>query len=168
MNAPASAAAPVVGVIMGSSSDWEVMQHAVTMLNDFGVPCETRVVSAHRMPLDMAEYGAAAAGRGLRAVIAGAGGAAHLPGMMAALTEVPVFGVPVPSRYLRGEDSLLSIVQMPKGVPVATFAIGEAGAANAALHVIANLATTDAVLREKLKAFRARQTEAARAMKVPL
>lgn len=168
MNAPASAAAPVVGVIMGSSSDWEVMQHAVTMLNDFGVPCETRVVSAHRMPLDMAEYGAAAAGRGLRAVIAGAGGAAHLPGMMAALTEVPVFGVPVPSRYLRGEDSLLSIVQMPKGVPVATFAIGEAGAANAALHVIANLATTDVALREKLKAFRARQTEAARAMKVPL
>jgi 5-(carboxyamino)imidazole ribonucleotide mutase len=168
MNAPASSAAPLVGVIMGSSSDWEVMQHAVTMLNDFGVPCETRVVSAHRMPLDMAEYGAAAAGRGLRAVIAGAGGAAHLPGMMAALTEVPVFGVPVPSRYLRGEDSLLSIVQMPKGVPVATFAIGEAGAANAALHVIANLATTDAALREKLKAFRARQTEAARAMKVPL
>lgn len=168
MNAPASSAAPVVGVIMGSSSDWEVMQHAVTMLNDFGVPCETRVVSAHRMPLDMAEYGAAAAGRGLRAVIAGAGGAAHLPGMMAALTEVPVFGVPVPSRYLRGEDSLLSIVQMPKGVPVATFAIGEAGAANAALHVIANLATTDVALREKLKAFRARQTEAARAMKVPL
>ncbi len=168
MNASPSSAAPVVGVIMGSSSDWEVMQHAVTMLNDFGVACETRVVSAHRMPLDMAEYGAAAAGRGLRAVIAGAGGAAHLPGMMAALTEVPVFGVPVPSRYLRGEDSLLSIVQMPKGVPVATFAIGEAGAANAALHVIANLATTDAALREKLKAFRARQTEAARAMKVPL
>ena len=168
MNAPASSATPVVGVIMGSSSDWEVMQHAVAMLNDFGVVCETRVVSAHRMPLDMAEYGAAAAGRGLRAVIAGAGGAAHLPGMMAALTEVPVFGVPVPSRYLRGEDSLLSIVQMPKGVPVATFAIGEAGAANAALHVIANLATTDVVLREKLKAFRARQTEAARAMKVPL
>jgi 5-(carboxyamino)imidazole ribonucleotide mutase len=168
MNAPASSAAPLVGVIMGSSSDWEVMQHAVSMLNDFGVACETRVVSAHRMPLDMAEYGAAAAGRGLRAVIAGAGGAAHLPGMMAALTEVPVFGVPVPSRYLRGEDSLLSIVQMHKGVPVATFAIGEAGAANAALHVIANLATTDATLREKLKAFRARQTEAARAMKVPL
>ena len=168
MNASASSATPVVGVIMGSSSDWEVMQHAVTMLNDFGVVCETRVVSAHRMPLDMAEYGAAAAGRGLRAVIAGAGGAAHLPGMIAALTEVPVFGVPVPSRYLRGEDSLLSIVQMPKGVPVATFAIGEAGAANAALHVIANLATTDAVLREKLKAFRARQTEAARAMKVPV
>jgi len=159
---------PIVGVIMGSSSDWEVMQHAVNMLNEFGIACDTRVVSAHRMPHDMAEYGAAAAERGLRAIIAGAGGAAHLPGMMAALTEVPVFGVPVPSRYLRGEDSLLSIVQMPKGVPVATFAIGEAGAANAALHVIANLATTNPALREQLKAFRARQTEAARAMRVPL
>jgi len=120
------------------------------------------------MPHDMVEYGAQAPGRGLRAIIAGAGGAAHLPGMMAALTEIPVFGVPVPSKYLRGEDSLLSIVQMPKGVPVATFAIGEAGAANAALHVIANLATTDATLREKLKQFRTKQTEAARAMKVPL
>jgi len=162
------AASPIVGVVMGSSSDWEVMQHAVNMLNDFGIACEARVVSAHRMPQDMADYGAAAAGRGLRAIIAGAGGAAHLPGMMAALTEVPVFGVPVPSKYLRGEDSLLSIVQMPKGIPVATFAIGEAGAANAALHVIANLATTDHALREQLRAFRARQTEAARAMKVPL
>ena len=162
-----SAVSPVVGVIMGSSSDWDVMQHAVNMLKDFGIPCETRVVSAHRMPHDMADYGAAAADRGLRAIIAGAGGAAHLPGMMAALTEVPVFGVPVPSKYLRGEDSLLSIVQMPKGVPVATFAIGEAGAANAALHAIANLATTDAALRDKLRAFRAKQTEAARAMKVP-
>jgi 5-(carboxyamino)imidazole ribonucleotide mutase len=158
---------PLVSVIMGSSSDWEVMKHAVTMLDDFGVPCEARVISAHRMPLDMAEYGAAARNRGLRAIIAGAGGAAHLPGMMAALTEVPVFGVPVPSRYLRGEDSLLSIVQMPKGVPVATFAIGEAGAANAALHVIANLAATDDRLHEKLTAFRARQTEAARNMQVP-
>lgn len=163
-----AAAQPIVGVVMGSSSDWEVMQHAVNMLNDFGIACEARVVSAHRMPQDMADYGAAAADRGLRAIIAGAGGAAHLPGMMAALTEVPVFGVPVPSKYLRGEDSLLSIVQMPKGIPVATFAIGEAGAANAALHVIANLATTDHALREKLRAFRARQTEAARAMKVPL
>ena len=161
-------ASPIVGVVMGSSSDWEVMQHAVNMLNDFGITCEARVVSAHRMPQDMAEYGAAAASRGLRAIIAGAGGAAHLPGMMAALTEVPVFGVPVPSKYLRGEDSLLSIVQMPKGIPVATFAIGEAGAANAALHVIANLATTDRALREQLLAFRVRQTEAARAMKVPL
>lgn len=159
--------APLVGVIMGSSSDWDVMQHAVAMLNDFGVAYEARVISAHRMPHDMAEYGAAAHARGLRAIIAGAGGAAHLPGMMAALTDVPVFGVPVPSKYLRGEDSLLSIVQMPKGVPVATFAIGEAGAANAALHVVANLATTDAALRDKLLAFRARQTEAARAMQLP-
>ena len=157
----------MVGVIMGSSSDWEVMKHAVAMLEDFGVPCEARVISAHRMPQDMAEYGAAAHARGLRGIIAGAGGAAHLPGMMAALTEVPVFGVPVPSKYLRGEDSLLSIVQMPKGVPVATFAIGEAGAANAALHVIATLAATDAGLHQQLVAFRARQTEAARAMKVP-
>jgi len=155
----------VVGVIMGSSSDWEVMKHAVTMLEDFGVPFEARVISAHRMPQDMAEYGAAAHGRGLRGIIAGAGGAAHLPGMMAALTEVPVFGVP--AKYLRGEDSLLSIVQMPKGVPVATFAIGEAGAANAALHVIATLAGTDAGLHQKLVAFRARQTQAARDMKVP-
>ena len=168
MTSLSSAGTPVVGVIMGSSSDWDVMQHAVNMLDEFGVPCEACVISAHRMPHDMAEYGAQAAARGLRGIIAGAGGAAHLPGMMAALTEVPVFGVPVPSKYLRGEDSLLSIVQMPKGIPVATFAIGEAGAANAALHVIANLATTDTVLREKLKAFRARQTEAARAMKVPL
>lgn len=163
----AAQASPVVGVIMGSSSDWEVMKHAVTMLEDFGVAYEARVISAHRMPQDMAEYGAAAHQRGLRGIIAGAGGAAHLPGMMAALTEVPVFGVPVPSKYLRGEDSLLSIVQMPKGVPVATFAIGEAGAANAALHVIATLASTDAGLHAKLVAFRARQTQAARDMKVP-
>lgn len=160
-------AKPLVGIIMGSSSDWEVMSQAVTMLDYFGIPYETRVVSAHRMPLDMVEYGAQAVGRGLRAIIAGAGGAAHLPGMMAALTPVPVFGVPVPSRYLRGEDSLLSIVQMPKGVPVATFAIGEAGAANAALHVVANLATTDAELLEKLQSYRARQTQAARSMVVP-
>lgn len=165
-NADADAAA-VVGIIMGSSSDWDVMKHAAAMLADFGVPHELRVVSAHRMPLDMVDYGGAAADRGLRAIIAGAGGAAHLPGMMAALTPVPVFGVPVPSRYLRGEDSLLSIVQMPKGVPVATFAIGEAGAANAALHVVACLATTDSDLRQKLMAFRAKQTEAARAMVVP-
>jgi 5-(carboxyamino)imidazole ribonucleotide mutase len=157
----------MVGIIMGSSSDWEIMKNAAAMLEDFGVAHELRVISAHRMPLDMADYGAAAAGRGLRAIIAGAGGAAHLPGMMAALTPVPVFGVPVPSKYLRGEDSLLSIVQMPKGVPVATFAIGEAGAANAALHVIACLATTDAALRSKLEAFRSKQTETARAMEVP-
>ena len=156
-----------VGVIMGSSSDWEVMQNAVRMLEDFGVPYQAQVISAHRMPHDMVEYGAQAYEQGIRAIIAGAGGAAHLPGMMAALTEVPVFGVPVPSRYLRGEDSLLSIVQMPKGVPVATFAIGEAGAANAALHAIATLAMTDPTLREKLIAFRAKQTEAARAMSLP-
>jgi len=143
------------------------MKHAVAVLDEFGVPHEARVVSAHRMPLDMVEYGAEATRRGLRAIIAGAGGAAHLPGMLAALTSVPVFGVPVPSKYLRGEDSLLSIVQMPKGVPVATFAIGEAGAANAALHVVANLATTDPALRQRLDAFRARQTEAARAMTLP-
>lgn len=158
---------PLVGVIMGSSSDWEVMKNAVAMLEEFGISYETLVVSAHRMPLDMVEYGESATQRGLRAIIAGAGGAAHLPGMMAALTPVPVFGVPVPSRYLKGEDSLLSIVQMPKGVPVATFAIGEAGAANAALHVIATLATTDIALRSRLEAFRKRQTEAARAMVVP-
>ena len=157
-----------MGVIMGSLSDWEVMQHAVNIFTAFGVAYEARVISAHRMPQDMAEYGAAAAGRGLRAIVAGAGGAAHLPGMMAALTELPVFGVPVPSKYLRGEDSLLSIVQMPKGIPVATFAIGEAGAANAALHVIANLATTSPALREQLIMFRTRQTDAARAMQVPL
>ncbi len=158
---------PLVGVIMGSSSDWEVMKHATAMLEQFGVPFRAQVISAHRMPQDMAEYGAAAYESGLRAIIAGAGGAAHLPGMMAALTEVPVFGVPVPSRYLRGEDSLLSIVQMPKGIPVATFAIGEAGAANAALHAIAVLAMNDAPLREQLRAFRKKQTEAARAMTLP-
>src|SRR3546814_7921662 len=128
---------------MGSSSDWDIMNHAASMLEEFGIAHEIRVVSAHRMPLDMVEYGAQASERGLRAIIAGAGGAAHLPGMMAALTPVPVFGVPVPSKYLRGEDSLLSIVQMPKGVPVATFAIGEAGAANASLHVIPRFATPD-------------------------
>ena len=167
MNDSTSNTAPLVGVIMGSSSDWDVMKHAVAVLEEFAVPHEVHVISAHRMPLDMVEYGTNAAARGLRAVIAGAGGAAHLPGMMAALTPVPVFGVPVPSKYLRGEDSLLSIVQMPKGVPVATFAIGEAGAANAALHVIACLATTDAALQTKLLAYRNRQTDAARAMVVP-
>ena len=163
----ADAPAVQVGVIMGSSSDWDVMKNAVAILEEFNVPHEMRVVSAHRMPLDMVEYGRSATERGLRAIIAGAGGAAHLPGMMAALTPVPVFGVPVPTRHLGGEDSLLSIVQMPKGIPVATFAIGDAGAANAALHVIANLATTDATLRARLEAFRARQTDAARNMVVP-
>ncbi|MFV0282252.1 MAG: 5-(carboxyamino)imidazole ribonucleotide mutase [Castellaniella sp.] len=163
MNAPG----PLVGLIMGSSSDWDVMRHAAAVFDEFGIPHEARVVSAHRMPLDMVEYGAQAMGRGLRAIVAGAGGAAHLPGMMAALTPVPVFGVPVPSRYLRGEDSLLSIVQMPRGVPVGTFAIGEAGAANAALHVVANLAMTDPELLRKLQDYRARQTDTARAMVVP-
>ena len=159
---------PVVGVVMGSSSDWDVMQHAVAMLKDFNVPFEAQVVSAHRMADDMFRYAEAARGRGIRAIIAGAGGAAHLPGMIAAKTIVPVFGVPVPSKYLRGEDSLLSIVQMPKGVPVDTFAIGEAGAANAALHAIATLATTDDALASALEVFRAKQTEAARAMTLPV
>lgn len=156
-----------VAVIMGSSSDWEVMRHAVELLEQFEVPHEAKVISAHRMHLDMVAFAETAYERGLRCIIAGAGGAAHLPGMVAAMTEVPVFGVPVPSRYLRGEDSLHSIVQMPKGVPVATFAIGEAGAANAALHAIANLAMTDAALRERLKAYRSTQTQKARAMTLP-
>lgn len=158
--------APVVGVIMGSSSDWDVMSEACEILKTFDVPHEARVVSAHRMPADMADYAQTAQQRGLRAIIAGAGGAAHLPGMVAAFTPLPVFGVPVPSKHLQGQDSLLSIVQMPKGVPVATFAIGVAGAANAALHVVANLATTDEALMDKLVAFRARQTETARAMRL--
>ncbi len=158
---------PVVGVVMGSSSDWDVMQHAVAMLKEFGVPHEASVVSAHRMPDQMFEYAKSARSRGLRAIIAGAGGAAHLPGMIASQTIVPVLGVPVPSKYLRGEDSLLSIVQMPKGIPVATFAIGEAGAANAALSAIAMLAADDAALADKLLNFRAQQTKAAMAMTLP-
>ena len=164
----AQQSAPLVGVVMGSSSDWEVMRHAVDMLTQFGIPFEAQVVSAHRMPDDMFRYAEAARGRGLRAIIAGAGGAAHLPGMIAAKTIVPVFGVPVPSKYLRGEDSLLSIVQMPKGIPVSTFAIGEAGAANAALAAIATIATTDPALADKLEAFRAQQTEVARGMTMPV
>jgi 5-(carboxyamino)imidazole ribonucleotide mutase len=159
--------APRVGVVMGSSSDWDVMQHAVDVLAAFDVPHEFQVVSAHRMPDEMFAYAESARGRGLQAIIAGAGGAAHLPGMIAAKTIVPVFGVPVPSKYLRGEDSLLSIVQMPRGIPVATFAIGEAGAANAALHAIAMLACTDSALADRLEAFRAKQTDAARAMRLP-
>ena len=156
-----------VGVIMGSSSDWETMQHATQILEEFGIPFEARVVSAHRMPDDMFAYAESAASRGLQAIIAGAGGAAHLPGMVAAKTTVPVLGVPVASRHLQGVDSLHSIVQMPKGVPVATFAIGNAGAANAALFAIALLANHDAALRAKLQAWRTRQTEAARAMTLP-
>jgi 5-(carboxyamino)imidazole ribonucleotide mutase len=158
----------VVGVVMGSSSDWDVMQHAVAMLKEFGIGFEAQVVSAHRMPDEMFRYAETARERGIRAIIAGAGGAAHLPGMIAAKTIVPVFGVPVPSKYLRGEDSLLSIVQMPKGIPVATFAIGEAGAANAALAAVAMLATTDEVLAQKLLAFREKQTQVARDMVLPV
>ncbi|MFL6719743.1 MAG: 5-(carboxyamino)imidazole ribonucleotide mutase [Burkholderiaceae bacterium] len=167
MSADVADAVPLVGVVMGSSSDWDVMQHAVAMLKEFGVPHEARVISAHRMPDQMFAYAEAARARGLRAIIAGAGGAAHLPGMIAAKTIVPVLGVPVPSKYLRGEDSLLSIVQMPKGVPVSTFAIGEAGAANAALTAVAMLAATDDALAAKLLAFRARQTQAALDMALP-
>jgi 5-(carboxyamino)imidazole ribonucleotide mutase len=159
--------APLVGIVMGSSSDWDVMQHAVAMLKQFGVPHEALVISAHRMPDEMFAYAERARARGLRAIIAGAGGAAHLPGMIAAKTIVPVLGVPVPSKYLRGEDSLLSIVQMPKGVPVATFAIGEAGAANAALTAVAILAATDDALAAKLEQFRSQQTAAAKAMTLP-
>ena len=152
---------------MGSSSDWEVMQHAVAMLKEFGIAHEAQVISAHRMPDQMFDYAKSASTRGLRAIIAGAGGAAHLPGMLASQTIVTVMGVPVPSKYLRGEDSLMSIVQMPKGIPVATFAIGEAGAANAALAVIAMLAADDSALAEKLISFRAKQTDAAKAMTLP-
>jgi 5-(carboxyamino)imidazole ribonucleotide mutase len=163
-----SSAPVLVGVVMGSSSDWDTLRVATEILAEFGVPHEARVVSAHRMPDEMFAYAAAAAGRGLRAIIAGAGGAAHLPGMLAAKTTVPVLGVPVASRHLQGVDSLHSIVQMPKGIPVATFAIGTAGAANAALFAVAMLAGTDATLRGQLDAYRARQTEAARAMSAEL
>ena len=159
---------PLVGVIMGSSSDWDVMKNAVDILKQFGVPFEAQVISAHRMPDEMFTYADTARARGLRAIIAGAGGAAHLPGMVAAKTIVPVLGVPVPSKYLRGEDSLLSIVQMPKGVPVATFAIGEAGAANAALTAVAMLAADDEALAQALLAFRLEQTAAAQAMVLPV
>jgi 5-(carboxyamino)imidazole ribonucleotide mutase len=156
-----------VGVVMGSSSDWDTLQHAVAILQEFGVAHEARVVSAHRMPDDMFAYAQGAASRGLKAIIAGAGGAAHLPGMLAAKTVVPVLGVPVPSKHLLGVDSLHSIVQMPKGIPVATFAIGAAGAANAALFAVAMLANEDAALRNRLEAYRAAQTEAARNMTLP-
>ncbi len=159
--------APLVGVVMGSDSDWDIMRHAASQLDAFGVAFEARVLSAHRMPDDMFEYAEDALPRGLRCIIAGAGGAAHLPGMLASKTTVPVLGVPVPSKYLRGEDSLHAIVQMPKGIPVATFAIGEAGAANAGLFAVGLLAATDPALAKKLAAFRVKQTNAARAMRVP-
>ncbi|MCP5249561.1 MAG: 5-(carboxyamino)imidazole ribonucleotide mutase [Candidatus Accumulibacter sp.] len=158
---------PLVGVVMGSDSDWPTMQAAAVMLKEFDVPFEARVVSAHRTPDLLFEYAAAASERGLKAIIAGAGGAAHLPGMLAAKTIVPVLGVPVQSKALSGQDSLLSIVQMPKGIPVATFAIGEAGAANAALFAVAMLATGDAVLARRLERFRQAQTDKVRAMKLP-
>ena len=156
-----------IGIIMGSNSDWHIMEHAARVLEQFGVAYEAKVVSAHRTPDLMFEYAKSAQQRGLQAIIAGAGGAAHLPGMVASQTTLPVLGVPVPSKYLRGEDSLLSIVQMPKGVPVATFAIGEAGAANAALFAISLLANQDNALAQKLADFRAQQTQSVLAMTLP-
>ena len=160
-------ATPQVGVVMGSSSDWEVMRHAADRLGEFGIRYETRVVSAHRTPDLLFEYAQTAAERGLGCIIAGAGGAAHLPGMLAAKTTVPILGVPVPSRHLLGLDSLLSIVQMPAGVPVATFAVGEAGAHNAGLFAVALLAAHDPALREKLDRFRAAQDAQVRATTLP-
>jgi len=156
-----------IGVLMGSSSDWDTMQHAAHILQQFGIAYEARVVSAHRMPDDLFAYAETAVGRGLKAIIAGAGGAAHLPGMLAAKTTVPILGVPVASKHLSGVDSLHSIVQMPKGIPVATFAIGAAGASNAALFAVAMLANSDIVLRARLEDFRAEQTQMARGMTLP-
>ena len=159
--------APRVGIVMGSDSDWEVMQHAARQLQDFAVPHESRVVSAHRTPDLLYRYAEEAAGRGWRCIIAGAGGAAHLPGMLAAKTSVPVLGVPVPSRHLNGLDSLLSIVQMPGGIPVATFAIGEAGARNAGLFAVSLLAGTDPALGARLDAFRQAQTQKVLGLTLP-
>ncbi len=158
---------PLVGLVMGSDSDWDVMQHAELRLRECGVACERRIISAHRTPDLLFEYAASAADRGLRCIIAGAGGAAHLPGMLAAKTVLPVLGVPVPSRHLQGLDSLLSIVQMPSGVPVATFAIGTAGAANAGLFAAAILATTDEALRTRLQQLRAAQTDRVLGLSLP-
>ena len=157
----------IVGVVMGSQSDWDVMQHAAKVLKDFGVAFEHKVVSAHRTPDAMFDYAETARQRGLTCIIAGAGGAAHLPGMLAAKTTVPVLGVPVPSKHLAGQDSLFSIVQMPKGIPVATFAIGEAGAANAALFAVSLLAINDASLATKLAQYRDSLKEAVAAMQLP-
>ncbi|MEZ5657590.1 MAG: 5-(carboxyamino)imidazole ribonucleotide mutase [Burkholderiaceae bacterium] len=168
MSGPAPQASPKIGIVMGSDSDWDVMREAAEVLAEFGVAHECKVVSAHRMPDQMFEYAEQARARGLRAIIAGAGGAAHLPGMLAAKTTVPVLGVPVPSRHLQGQDSLLSIVQMPRGVPVATFAIGAAGAANAGLFSVAMLAADDPDLAARLNDYRARQTARAQAMQVGL
>ena len=158
---------PLVGIVMGSDSDWPTMQAAAVMLKEFGVPFEARVVSAHRTPDLLFEYAETAGSRGLQSIIAGAGGAAHLPGMLAAKTTVPVLGVPVQSKALSGVDSLHSIVQMPKGIPVATFAIGEAGAANAALFAVAMLANQDVALNERLQQFRTNQSAKVLAMKLP-
>ena len=158
---------PIVGIVMGSNSDWPVMQKAVEQLEAFGIPYEAKVVSAHRTPGLLTEYAVTAKDKGLSCIIAGAGGAAHLPGMLAANTTIPILGVPVPSKYLKGQDSLLSIVQMPKGIPVATFAIGEAGATNAALFAIAQLATSDENLAKKLTQFRIHQHEQVLAMTLP-
>jgi 5-(carboxyamino)imidazole ribonucleotide mutase len=160
-------AATTIGVVMGSASDWPTMRHAVDVLEEFGVAHEAKVVSAHRMPDEMFAYAETARDRGLRAIIAGAGGAAHLPGMLAAKTTVPVLGVPAPSRHLSGQDSLLSIVQMPAGVPTATFAIGDAGATNAALFAVAMLAADDDGLREQLDRYRAERREAAASSVLP-
>jgi 5-(carboxyamino)imidazole ribonucleotide mutase len=162
-----STAKPLVGIVMGSQSDWETMQHAAAKLAEFSVAHEAQVLSAHRTPDAMFQYASTAGGRGLRCIIAGAGGAAHLPGMVAAKTTLPVLGVPVQSKALQGLDSLLSIVQMPRGVPVATFAIGEAGAVNAALFAIALLATTDPALAARLEAFRREQEATVIALKLP-
>ena len=156
-----------IGIIMGSNSDWPVMRHAAQFLEQFGITYEARVVSAHRTPDLMFEYAETARERGIQAIIAGAGGAAHLPGMVAAKTTLPVLGVPVPSKYLRGEDSLLSIVQMPKGIPVATFAIGEAGAVNAALFAVSLLSNHDPELAAKLADFRERQKQTVLEMELP-
>lgn len=159
---------PAVAILMGSNSDWDVMKNAADMLTQFGVPFTAKVVSAHRMPDEMFEFAENARKNGFKVIIAGAGGAAHLPGMLAAKTTLPVCGVPVPSRYLKGQDSLYSIVQMPKGVPVATFAIGEAGAANAALYAVQILSVTDEALADKLADFRRAQNQKARDMVLPL
>ena len=159
--------APLVGIVMGSDSDWEVMQHAARRLTEFDVPHETRVVSAHRTPDLLFRYAEEARGRGLRCIVAGAGGAAHLPGMLAAKTTLPILGVPVTSSHLQGLDSLLSIVQMPAGIPVATFAIGPAGAHNAGLYAVALLALSDEALARKLDAFRGAQTDRVLALKLP-
>ena len=158
---------PIVGIVMGSTSDWETMKSAAKVLDEFGVPYEAKAMSAHRTPKAVAAWTEAAAGKGMKAIIAAAGGAAHLAGVVAAHTTLPVLGVPMPSKHLKGLDSLLSTVQMPKGIPVATFAIGEAGAANAALFAIAMLALGDKALAKKLAAFRARQTDAVARTELP-